>query len=240
MSRSARALALLSVSGATLAEARGGEFGVFAHGNRRRRPRLRLSKEEVRQLEADGAIAAHDGVFQITPAGRSRVLRDGGAEGFQVQHGGGEMRTLIDSEGDARIVRAALSSTMLARLAQLRDGRGRPWLADAELRAAAHLRADWERGQAGLQRGSDWTAPPNASSARGKSSGYEGFLAHRIDARRRTADALAALAAPLRRAVEAVCLREVGVEALERAEGWPGRSGKLALKLGLAQLAALL
>jgi Domain of unknown function (DUF6456) len=33
-------------------------------------------------------------------------------------------------------------------------------------------------------------------------------------------------------------LHEEGLEALERSEGWPARSGKIALKLGLAQLAA--
>jgi len=48
---------------------------------------------------------------------------------------------------------------------------------------------------------------------------------------------LEALAQPLRRVVERACLHEDGLEALERAEGWPARSGKLALKLGLAQLA---
>jgi hypothetical protein len=58
------------------------------------------------------------------------------------------------------------------------------------------------------------------------------------DARKRVAVALDALAPPLRRVVERVCLHEDGLEALERAEGWPARSGKLALKLALAQLAA--
>lgn len=45
-------------------------------------------------------------------------------------------------------------------------------------------------------------------------------------------------APPLRRVVKRVCFNEDGVEALERAEGWPARSGKLALKMALAQLAA--
>lgn len=63
-------------------------------------------------------------------------------------------------------------------------------------------------------------------------------MARRCDARRRSADALAKLAEPLRRVVERVCLYEEGLEALERSEGWPARSAKLALKLGLAQLAA--
>jgi hypothetical protein len=39
--------------------------------------------------------------------------------------------------------------------------------------------------------------------------------------------------------VEALCLNEVGLEAYERAEGWPARSAKIALKLALSQLAAV-
>ncbi len=35
----------------------------------------------------------------------------------------------------------------------------------------------------------------------------------------------------------AAVLHEEGLEAIERAENWPPRSGKIALKLGLAQLA---
>jgi hypothetical protein len=65
-------------------------------------------------------------------------------------------------------------------------------------------------------------------------------MAMRCDARRRVTEALEALAQPLRRVVERACLHEDGLEALERREGWPARSGKLALKLGLAQLAQAL
>ena len=63
-------------------------------------------------------------------------------------------------------------------------------------------------------------------------------MARRCDAGERMARALAKLALPLHRVVERVCLHDDGLEALERAEGWPNRSGKLALKFGLAQLAA--
>ncbi len=147
---------------------------------------------------------------------------------------------MIDAEGGERTLLALDSGVVMRRLAALRDLRGRPWLSAGELSAAAHLRADWEASQTGLLRGSDWTAPPNANSGRGQSSAQEAALAARCDARRRTAEALACLSAPLRRVVERICLQEEGLEALERAEGWPGRSGKLALKLGLSQLAASL
>lgn len=62
-------------------------------------------------------------------------------------------------------------------------------------------------------------------------------LAARCAAGRRMNDALDALAPELRRVVERVVCYEQGQEALERAERWPARSGKIALKFGLAQLA---
>lgn len=46
------------------------------------------------------------------------------------------------------------------------------------------------------------------------------------------AGALDRLAPPLRRVLERVCLHKDGLEALERAEAWPSRPGKVALKLG--------
>ena len=74
-------------------------------------------------------------------------------------------------------------------------------------------------------RGADWRA------------GAAQRIGAQCDARRRVARALPALAPQLRRAVEMACLREGGLETLERTEGWPARSGNLALKLALAQLA---
>jgi hypothetical protein len=65
----------------------------------------------------------------------------------------------------------------------------------------------------------------------------ERLMSAQCDARRRVEEALARLAPSLRRVVEHVCLREDGLESLERAESWPARSGKIALKLALAQLA---
>jgi hypothetical protein len=127
---------------------------------------------------------------------------------------------------------------VLRKLAGLRDGARGAWLNGAELAAAARLRADWECGERGLVRGSVWSAPPNGKTARGPSSAREAALAAHCDARRRVSEALERLAVPLRGVVERVCQREEGLEALERAESWPARSGKLALKLALAQLAA--
>jgi hypothetical protein len=85
-------------------------------------------------------------------------------------------------------------------------------------------------------------------SVRARSAGFF-TLAHLEAARRLAALAsvsdllpgvLEAALAPLprdaRRAVEAVVCEGRGIEALERGEGWPARSGKLALRIGLEAL----
>jgi hypothetical protein len=234
-----RALAQLAAPGAVLAPERSGKgFGIFPHGDRRRRPIVRLSAAEVRELASCGAIEPREAdAFVLTPAGVARATRETAAPGeaYAAQHRAIVDRAVMDGDGDVRVVRGHDVDRTMRRLAALRDSAGRPWLDSAEVAAAARLKADWERGEAGLVRGSDWSAPPRGSTARG--AGMDGALAAHCDARRRATDALAALAAPLRSVVERVCLREEGLEALERAEAWPTRSGKLALKLALAQLA---
>jgi hypothetical protein len=232
-----RALARLCAPNAVLAPERAGAgFGVYPNGDRRRRPIVRLSAAEVRSLEASGAISNVDEGFAITDAGRARARREASRddEAFAAQHRPIVDRAVMDGEGAARSVRGFEIDGVIRRLAGLRDASGSAWLNASEIAAAARLRSDWERGERGLVRGSDWSAPPKGSAARGP----DGAMVAHCDARKRVAEALDRLAPPLRRIVERVCLREEGLETLERAESWPVRSGKLALKLALAQLAA--
>lgn len=146
-------------------------------------------------------------------------------------------RSVVGADGGVASVRGHDADATLRRLAALRDAAGAPWLNGAELAAASRLRSDWEAAERGMVRGSDWAAPP-MSGTRGGGNGREAALAAHCDAKRRSAEALDRLAPPLRRVVERVCLREEGLEMLERAEAWPARSGKIALKLALSQLAA--
>lgn len=243
-----RALTRLACAGAVLAPVGEGVFGVLPRGDRRRRPLAKIVATDVRALQAEGILEQHgSNGFTLSDAGRARLRREGalrdGAlrdEAFLAQHAPLIARAAIDADGDVRAVRGIALSTVIARLAALRDASDKPWLTGAEIAAAQTLRADWQAAQSGLTRGSDWSAPPMGGGARGPGNVQERAQAARCDARRRLADALDGLAQPLRRVVERVCLREDGLEALERAEGWPARSGKLALKLGLAQLAQAL
>jgi hypothetical protein len=234
-----RALERMAATQCALLSARSGEgFGLYTNGDRRRRPIVRLSAAEVRELETSGAIAPSEDGFVLSDAGRARVRREASVleEAYSAQHRPLVDRVVMDSEGATRRVRGFDADRALRRLAALCDAGGRAWLSAEELAAASRLRADWERGEIGLVRGSDWSAPPKGSTSRGPSN--DGAAAAQVDARRRVTDALAKLAPPLRAVVERVCLREQGLETLERTEAWPARSGKLALKLALAQLAA--
>jgi len=242
--RIARVLARLAAADAELRlDGEGPNYGLFTGRDRRRRALLRLSAAELRALESAGLVqSAGEGAFRLSAAGEAKVIRDAAADGedFISQHGAVVPRDVIDDDGAVRRVRGLDPEAPMRRLAALRGPRGEPWLSAPELAAAGKLRADWAIGEIGLVRGSDWMAAPMGSGARGAGNAQEAAMARRCDARRRVAEALARLAAPLRRVVERVCLHEDGLEALERAEGWPARSGKLALKLGLAQLAAAL
>lgn len=236
-----RALTRLASSGAVLARDRdGGDYGVFVGGDRRRRPVARLASGSVRRLESEGAIVVCGrDAFVLSDAGRSRVRRDAAEvePQFLAQHVSVETRIVVDGEGGERIVRGVARSNVLRKLAALPGANGAAWLSSAELQAAQALRSDWEASQVGLTRGSDWSAPPIGSGGRGVGNAQERAMAARCDRNRRVADALAALAPPLRRVVERVCFHEDGLELVERGEGWPARSAKLALKLALAQLA---
>jgi hypothetical protein len=235
-----RALGRLA-SGATLSPDSNGAFGVFVGNDRRRRPLVRLSAAEARALESDGAIkAGPEGGYVLTAAGAARVRRSGAAfeEQFLFQHAAIVDRAVMDGDGAARSVRGLDAHSLLRRLASMTDASGAPWLSACEIDAANRLRADFDASEIGLVRGSDWTAAPIGSGARGPGSAQEAAMARRCDGRRRLSEALERLAPPLRRVVERVCLHEDGLEVIERAERWPARSAKLALKLGLAQLAA--
>ncbi len=237
-----RALAALARPGAVLAPWRERGFAVYPHGDRRRRPAARLNTEEMRALESEGAIARDAiGGFALTEAGWARVRRESAAAGeaFTAQHRAIIDRAVLDARGGVRSVRGHDADAAMRKLAALRGNAGEPWLDGAELAAASRLRRDWALAEIGMVRGSDWTAAPIGSSPR-SGNAQDAAMARRCDARRRVNDAMARLAPPLRRVVERVCLEERGLEELERAEGWPQRSGKLALKLGLAQLAAAL
>lgn len=132
-----RALARMRVSGVVLMNERSGDgFGVYPNGDRRRRPLVRLRAEEVRALEADGAIMPDGDVFVLSEAGGARVMRSEARQGeaFAAQHRPViDRNVMMDGAGASRSVRGHDAQVVLRRLAALRDANGASWLSDAEL-----------------------------------------------------------------------------------------------------------
>ncbi len=217
---------------------RPGRFGVFTSGDRRRRPQAVLTQAQVRAMLSDGAIAqAEGGVYRLTAAGRAML----GRKGAPGEAGSGplvlEARTVVSEAG---ALQAAVGvEPAVARLARLKDMGGEAWLTPQELTAARRLSGDLEAGARGDLRTSRWGADAGGGGQVGVrgSAGAEAALMLGQEARKRAAAALQALAPPLRRVAERVCRDGITLEELERQDKWPARSGKVALKLALSQLA---
>lgn len=115
------------------------------------------------------------------------------------------------------------------------------WLAarglvsEAQQRAAAQLRMDFERAGLGAKVTMNWDAAPMAKSRSGARAGDASLAA--MDAHRRFHGALDAVGAGL----SDICWRVIcggeGIGGAEKALGWPARSGKLVLGLALDRLA---
>src|SRR5690348_3947043 len=86
-----RALARLALAGSIVApEKTGRGFGVFARGDRRRRPLARLTASQVRMLTSSGVIAGNGeaNCFVLSAAGSAHVARSAATPGeaFLAQH----------------------------------------------------------------------------------------------------------------------------------------------------------
>lgn len=240
--RRRRALARLARAGALLAPDRNGRFmGVFPKGDRRRKPLARLSREEVRTLLFEGAIApaAFADTYRLSPAGEARVARDAAArdplnDPWRAQHGQLVERFIMADDG---VMRTARGVPLNGPFGKITHVAGKGFFSPREIEAARRLYDDWERAQHGLVAGSDWSAPPRGSTARSSGGAQEHAMVSAIDARRRVEKALGSLPMSLASAVRAACLEGSGLADLERARRWPSLSGKRVLKLGLELLA---
>ena len=144
--------------------------------------------------------------------------------------------TPAGEEGESRSRRAAarLGETPLQAVARRRGADGAPFLRDVEVAAGERLASDFERGAAGGAATQNW-ARFLACVDEGPRAG--GGASRGGDARARAEAALAALGPGLGDVALRVCCHEMGLERVERALGWPSRSGKIVLKIALDRLA---
>jgi hypothetical protein len=138
--------------------------------------------------------------------------------------------------GSAGTVMVNEAESPLAWLARRKGRDGRPMVEPEQLMAGERLRADFTFAQLGPRLSVDWSAPL-AAGLGGGSGGPAALADAVIAARQRLAGALAAVGTEFSGLLLDVCCFLKGLEDVERERGWPPRSAKVVLQLGLDRLA---
>ncbi|WP_076070811.1 DUF6456 domain-containing protein [Sphingomonas montana] len=137
-------------------------------------------------------------------------------------------RTLPAAEGGGRRVTVNLGESPLGWL------RARGHVSARQYEAGERVRADWETAQLAPRVTMRWDP---AATPGGGTGGAIDPSGAQLSARRRFEAAVAAAGPGLSDVVWRVACAGEGLEAAERALGWPKRSGKLVLGLALDRLA---
>ena len=177
----------------------------------------------------------------------SRLGRpQGAAQGAQSPDGGRhraaqEIRT--ERQGEQGLPAAkpsthALQDTPLAWLRRRKDKDGQPLITDAQFTAGERLATDYRRAHITRRITSDWSGvAASRQSRRGAPDAGVELSDAAVAARERLKRAIAAVGSELAGILIDVCCHETGLEAAERAEGWPQRAAKVVLQLALTSLA---
>ena len=133
-----------------------------------------------------------------------------------------------------------LDESPLAWLARRRDKGGQPMISASQFNAGEQLRADFTRSQLGPRITSNWSgflSGGGGGGRRGPAGHGVDIADHVVASRQRINQAMAAVGPELAGILLDVCCYLRGLEHLEKAAGWPQRSGKIVLQIALQRLA---
>jgi hypothetical protein len=194
--------------------------------------RIALAQLEALQAADIVSLAGHKA--ELTEAGRARLARlQAPEERFLAQHGGvGRRRS---AEGDARVSHLVHEGeSPLAWFARRKGRDGRALIDAAQFAAGERLRTDFTLAGLSPRVTANWIAP--VSQGR-RSAGASAFADTRIAAKQRVTRALAAAGTEFSGFLLDVCCFLKGLETVECERGWPPRSARVVLGLGLNRLA---
>jgi len=189
-------------------------------------------------IDADLAARRADGTIEITEAGRSHLARleftrVGMVDPFLGQHLG-DARAEIHAAGVRASVAVDAAESPLAWLARRKSRDGRALIEPAQFQAGERLRSDFTRALMMPRVTSNWTS--SVAQDR-RACGATTFSDAAVAARQRVRHALDAVGPELSGLLLDVCCFLKGLEDVERERGWPSRSAKVVLQLGLDRLA---
>jgi len=154
---------------------------------------------------------------------RSRVVGRSSGSSLQAEVGA---RPLLNEE-----------ESPLSWLARRKDKEGQPLISATEYSAGEQLRSDFHLAHLEPHVTSNWTPLPGGGARRGQPGAGVDMADAVLAARERVNRALASVGPELTDVLLDVCCYLKGLESLERASGWPQRSGKIILRIALQALA---
>ncbi|HEV7276117.1 MAG TPA: DUF6456 domain-containing protein [Devosiaceae bacterium] len=189
------------------------------------RPPVRLGEAEIRRLVSSGLLQVAEEECRATEEARPWLLRRlAAADAFALQH----RLPVRDRDGTER----NLAESPLGRLAAARQGEP-PFLLPHQLAAGERVRQLVERAR--LRPRTTMSYEPRTGGGRAGQGVDLPDLA--LDARRMLDDIARLLPADCAGVVVDVCGLLKGLQEVELERGWPRRSAKLVLRIGLEQLA---
>jgi hypothetical protein len=208
-------------------EALCGKDGVFRTTSAGRA--AALPARDVAALVSAGTLAGNGRTCRVSPEATGWLRRClAGADGQLAQH-----RETV-SRADGSVIN--LTESPLARLAVAAAGETSPFLAGHQVEAGERLRRLIERAQLRQRVTMSYDGSSTASGKGGQNAGEISDMA--ADARRAVSKALASLPRDCGDIALEVCGFLKGLQQIESERGWPRRSAKLVLRIGLDQLAS--
>lgn len=189
-----------------------------------------LPKARINDLVSAGVIARTGEQITSTANTRTWVKRQlsSGDDAFSNQH----RKIVADRTGVSR----NLEESPLKRLANAAGQGGKPYLLPHQIVAGERLARLVECAQLRTRVTMAYTAT-NPGQAKGHANITKDLSDQGLDARRQLDHMQQALPAECAGVVMDVCGFEKGLQLVERERGWPRRSAKLVLRIGLEQLA---
>ena len=194
----------------------------------------------VRACEAQLIETGADDTFRVGSLGRARLKRrEGGEDGFRLQHHVRGTRRFHQSTAGERVLDVDHGESPLAWLRKRKGRDGQPLINAWQFEAGERLRADATFGRIGpgLAKPS-WQGLLTGSGGGARPAGGLADLTDAaIAARARVETALCHVGPDLSKVLVDVCCDLKGLEHIEKARGWPPRTGKVVLGIALTSLA---
>ncbi len=243
-----RVLPRMATQGAFAKPAKKQQFGIFGSKNKWRHPQLYCSEvimtawlhRELVRLASLSECPNQDtavNVYVLSEIGHQFVCRLGTAEmPHRTQHEVQGRRYIRSTDKANAFHRVNLAETPLGWLVKRKGPDGQPLISEAEFAAGERLREDFTRAQMTPRVTSDWSAGPSSGARHRGPSDWLCVQETALAAKKRLALALDHVGPGLADILLETCCYLNGLEQAERVLGWPQRSGKVVLQIGLARL----